>query len=609
MPAEGCDKAEKEKTAVKGLTALPGGDGIEEREDNPMELHVDDTFVIRVGCDVTPLIETLQRILTRVMSERGWPQPVFVSGKDAAAVELTLDSGVPPQGFRIENGLDGLVRIVGADERGLLYGMGKFLRRSGMDGNVFKPCAWRGTSVPHCEVRGIYFATHFHNYYQEAPIAEVTRYIEDLALWGLNAVNVWFDMHHFKGIDDPDAACMLARLKELFRAAKRVGMLTGIVVLANEGYSTTPAHLRATRTGRSHYGVEVCVATPEGEELVLENVRGELEAFRDVGIDRLSLWPYDQGGCSCPSCRPWGCQGMVKIGKPLSRLFRSHFPAGKVLYSTWLFDYGSDQGEWAGLSKAFLEEPDWVDFIQADSHSKFPRYPLEHGVPGGLPLLNFPEISMYRMTPWGGFGANPLLRRFSSLWGEVAHLAAGGFPYSEGIFEDLNKAAYAHFYWTGQNDPGVVVEEYAGFEFGGAPAGAIARILDILEANHGRCWLWPSIMKRWGCPKEAVPLEGYPGWMRMPLPASANLELAETALQVCEQVEAAMPAWARQSWRWKIVRHRAFLDRELIGNGGVPTPVCADVFRELESLYFAQHGETTVSPPVLSRHPVDTSAA
>ncbi len=566
-------------------------------------------FEIRVRCDVTPLIETLQRIMTRVMSERGWPRPVFVSGHDRATVELTLDPGIPPQGFRIENGLDGLIRIVGADEHGLLYGAGKFLRRSGMDEGAFKPCTWRGTSIPHCTVRGIYFASHFHNYYQEAPLAEVTRYIEDLALWGINAVNVWFDMHDYTGIDDPAAVPMLARLKELLRSAKSVGMTAGIGTLANEGYSTTPAHLRATKTGRAHYGVEVCVSTPEGEKLVLDNLRGELEAFQDVGIDRWGMGPYDQGGCSCPVCKPWGCNGMLKIGKQSARLFRSLYPDGKVVFFTWLFDYGTDQGEWVGLAKAFEKKPDWVDYLQADAHDHFPRFPLEHGVPGGLPLLNFPEISMFRMAPWGGFGANPLLKRFSALWGEVAHLADGGFPYSEGIFEDLNKAVYAHYYWTGQNDPHEAVEEYARFELGGTETATVARLLDILEANHGMVWQWPETLKLWGCPDNAVPLEGYPGWIRMPLPSSASLDLAEEAMRLCTQIETGMPAWARQSWRWQIIRHRAFLDRELIGNGGAPTPACAAVFEKLESLYFARNGETAVSPPVQGRVRRDTSAA
>ena len=66
---------------------------------------------------------------------------------------------------------------------------------------------------------------------------------------------------------------------------------------------------------------------------------------------------------------------------------------------------------------------------------------------GGLPLLNFPEISMWGNWPWGGVGANPLPARFQRLWDQVQHAVQGGFPYSEGIYEDMNKAVVAQFYW------------------------------------------------------------------------------------------------------------------------------------------------------------------
>lgn len=565
------------------------------------------TFKIGFPGDVTPLLETLREITNRVMGERRWPVPEFVSDPGSADLELALAAGIAPEGFRIEGGADERIRIVAGDERGLFYGMGKFLRRSGMEHGEFKPCPWRGLSDPRLSMRGMYFATHFHNFYQEAPVEEVELYIEDLALLGLNALTVWFDMHHFTGIDDPRAAAMLARLTVLLKKARAVGMKAGIGMLANEGYSTTPADLRAVKTGRAHYGVEVCVATSKGETLVLENMRRELEAFKDTGLDFIWLWPYDQGGCACEACSPWGSNGMLKIGKKAARQFRALYPKGKVVYSTWLFDYRGDQGEWEGLARAFEPKPDWADYLMADSHTQFPRFPLDRGVPGGLPLLNFPEISMHGMTPWGAFGANPQLRRFEALWGQVAHLADGGFPYSEGIFEDINKAAYAHFYWTGQNDWREAVAEYVRFHFGNNDPAAILGILEILEQNHAPVWLSDTMTKTWGIPKDSVPVKDYPGWVRMPLPATADVNRAEEAWALCGLAEADMPEWGAHSWRWRIVKLRAFLDRELIGNEGDPTPECEQAFRELEAIYHAENGEASVSPPVPGRSHMDTS--
>ena len=101
--------------------------------------------------------------------------------------------------------------------------------------------------------------------------------------------------------------------------------------------------------------------------------------------------------------------------KPTSKAF----PKGKVILSTWYFDRWGI-GEWDGITAKFnAKKPDWVDYIMADNFEEYPRYPLDHGVPGGLPLLNFPDISMYGQNPWGGYGANPHPGRLQQRWDET----------------------------------------------------------------------------------------------------------------------------------------------------------------------------------------------
>ena len=39
--------------------------------------------------------------------------------------------------------------------------------------------------------RGVYCATHFSNWYEEASDEDVARYVEELAEWGMNGVGVW----------------------------------------------------------------------------------------------------------------------------------------------------------------------------------------------------------------------------------------------------------------------------------------------------------------------------------------------------------------------------------------------------------------------------------
>ena len=53
---------------------------------------------------------------------------VSTGGGTTARVELLVQPGIGTEGFRIVDGEDGSIRIVGNDELGLLYGVGKLLR-------------------------------------------------------------------------------------------------------------------------------------------------------------------------------------------------------------------------------------------------------------------------------------------------------------------------------------------------------------------------------------------------------------------------------------------------------------------------------------------------
>jgi hypothetical protein len=143
-------------------------------------------------------------------------------------------------------------------------------------------------------------------------------------------------------------------------------------------------------------------------------------------------------------------------------------------------------GDWEALSQALAAERSWADYIQADAYEDFPRFPLDRRAPGGLPLLNFPEISMWGQSPWGGYGANPLPARFQRLWDQTDRKLAGGTPYSEGIYEDMNKAICAQFYWDPEHPALATVCEYAAFEYSPDVAEDVVKVVQAFEKNHQR---------------------------------------------------------------------------------------------------------------------------
>lgn len=546
----------------------------------------------RIKVTETPLVSKAFELLGRYLRERHAVRLEKAKGREVDLV-LSIQPGMGPEGFRIEESPDGTVWLIGNDERGLLYAVGKHLRLPG----------WRGTSVPDKSVRGIYFATHFHNFYHDAPLTEVQRYIEELALWGCNALQVWFDMHHYTGMDDPAARAMIQRLISLMQTAQGVGMSLALVGIANESFSTSPQDLRADWTAghdgyhhppNAHYHMEICPNKPGGLDLILHYRRQVLESFRGLNIEYQGLWPYDQGGCTCSHCAPWGINGFLQCAEAVAALVHEIFPRAKTILSAWYFDHFIE-GEWKGLANWFAtRNPDWVDYLIADDYGRFPDFILKNGVPGNRPLLNFPEISMQRMVPWGGFGANPRLVHWQNYWADAGSRLAGGFPYSEGIFEDINKVLQLQLYWEGRRTTRDVALEYAAGEFAPEHAEPIVDAMIGMESalDHGvdcnaaytalNSGNWELFKKR-PTRIHAVP----------------SLTQPMSYAEALRRIDRKLPAAARSAWRWRILRLRAELDAELRRSVGCPTRLTEACFAELTTIYHAAQADWIVSPPSL----------
>lgn len=205
-------------------------------------------------------------------------------------------------------------------------------------------------------------------------------------------------------------------------------------------------------------------------------------------------------------------------------------------------------------------------------------------------MINFPEISMWGMFPWGGFGATPLLGRFRDLWAPVRDRLAGGFPYSEGIYEDINKVACAGFYWSGGAEIEETIDAYAHYELGNEDVETVRALFAILEANHGACWYINDAPPAEDT-RPSAPIAGYPGARRI-LWEGGDAARAARAWADVRALDAGLPAWARAGWRWRLLYLRAFIDSEILHNGGDPTPACRDAFAELARLYCADDAAT-----------------
>ena len=140
---------------------------------------------------------------------------------------------------------------------------------------------------------------------------------------------------------------------------------------------------------------------------------------------------------------------------------------------------------------------------------------------------------MWGEDPWGGYGANPYPGRLQERWNMTKDKLSGGFPYSEGIYEDLNKVICTRLYWDPDRPARETVRDYAAFEFSPAVVNDVTKVVEIFERNHRRD------------------------------------QISERAVEACElldRAEAKLTPQARRSWRWRLLRIRAAIDQELYRN-------------------------------------------
>jgi len=511
----------------------------------------------------------------------------------AVANELKED------GFHLATSPDdtGRLYVVGQNPSGVIAGIGKLLRLCRYANDALEIPALTLSSSPEMSLRGTYFCTHYYNFYDVAPLEEVDPIIEESALWGSNYLHVWFDLHHFQNFADPAAQKQLARLKHFKETARRVGMKFSLMMLANEAYASSPKHLRATwKPGWSHYHVELCPSKPEALALMGKWHAEVLDAFGD--LDLVVAWPYDQGGCACEQCAPWGSNGLLRAAEQLARLFHERNPNGKFVLSTWLFDSLDEKGrigweglindvEYPGLFRYMREKkPDWLQMILMGTHGDWiPEPLLKRPSPEKYPLINFPEISMYGMIPWGGYGANPLPEWSTHLARKLRDHIVGGYPYSEGLYEDINKFLWTQFYWSPDRPTKDILAEYATYYLEPNSADNAVRLFYLLEKTHKRKKGWEV----------------------------DNLAEADDAWALTQSIDQRLPERARSSWRWRIIYLRSAIDHVLKNQGyrspgarAALTPLCDELVR----LYHAEHA--FIRPPLPGnlafRKPIEASS-
>ncbi|TSA29320.1 MAG: hypothetical protein D4R65_15355 [Verrucomicrobiaceae bacterium] len=493
---------------------------------------------VRLPDNPSAVVERIYSVFSRVIQERTGIEPS--RSKDGKIV-FGVRAGLGEEGYEIADGKNGEILITGNDERGLLYGIGAFLRASRYEPGCFLPGSWRGKSAPASPLRIAYLASHTGNWYENAPTEAVQRYIEELGLWGYNGVMVCSATEQFDSISDPKAQQLIVHARSILEAAKRIGLKTALVHCANNTYKSAPKEFAAVETTKqiTALGNHICPSKPAARERLMREWTEVLETFRPVGLDYVCFWPFDNGGCNCEACLPWGSNGYISLSKDMAAKFREFFPRGEVILSAWRFL----AGEWHDLYDVLGKDPGWAQYMLANSCRGFPddvaksdKETMERGSPGNLTLMVFPEISMLGMYPWGGRGATYRVAEWKREIEQARQLGAKSImPYSEGIYEDAAKALWVQAFWDPKRSVEEILQEYLRYEYDPQVLPQILEVINLLGTMQ------EVSLKS----KKFTPLEA---------------ERGKKCGDFVEQIEPKLPAYARASWRWKLFANRCRLE-------------------------------------------------
>lgn len=535
-----------------------------------------------------------KEFLGEMVLTRAKERTAFSDGGDTLKVSFRLDPKLEGEKYAVET-KGGQSLVAAGRVRGLIYGAGALLRSVEWGERSFKVADGVKSGCPVKPIRCAYWARHFYNWYHMASTDELVRYAEDLALWGINTINYQFvypavDFEYSRPGD-------VERFERVSRELAKALAVRDIDIIAKGGNNQAPFDTDPKLRGepnvdpkRGNNGFNVCPAKPGGMEFLLKQQRTALAKYEGVKLDWLFHWPFDEGGCECEKCRPWGGNGFLKMCKQLAAQNKAMRPEIRTLLCTWTFHDDEFEMLWKYLGTA---DSKWIDGLIIDSHGDFPKYPLEHKLPREVSIITFPEISMWGREPWGGFGAIAMPSRFERLFRQCEKVVSGYMFYSEGLFEDINKVTVTQLYVDPSRNWRDIVREYCRYELPGVDPDKFLELVVHLENGQ----VLPNFEKR--SPTVANVGRGdIPHFNDFEGRCRYCLEEAEKAEKLAAEIEKSMSPSRRANWRWRQIRLRTIIDLSVNTERKWNTPIADKAYEELVRLYHADRTYGCIRSPI-----------
>ena len=418
----------------------------------------------------SPHQKAITMLLVEVEKRTGIRWPVSNSAQDVR-IEVLSRPSRPAEGYRIEVG-NSVVRITGNDARGVLFGVGRFLRELRMEkGAVSIPDGFTETSAPRYPLRGHQLGYRPKtNSYDGWAVPVWEQYIRDLAVFGTNAI----ELIPPRSDDEPDSPHFplppMRMMTEMSRLADAYGL---------DVWIWYPA-------------MELDYANPQTVEAEL---REWGEVFRKLPRVDAVFVPGGDPGHSPPKVL------MPFLEKETEVLHRYH-PKAQM----WVSPQGFNQ-QWLDEFLAILRtEPVWLSGVVYGPQIRVSLLELRAAVPKRYPIRHYPDIThsrqcQYPVPDWdvaysvteGREGINPRPSGEAEIFRKAAPYTIGFLTYSEGCNDDVNKMIWSALGWNPEADVDEILRQYGRYFISSRYGDSFAHGLAELErdwqgrlaANHG----------------------------------------------------------------------------------------------------------------------------
>ncbi len=361
-----------------------------------------------------------------------------------------------------------LIAVIGNDERGVLFGVGRLLRELRMNrGRIEMPTGFQETSAPETALRGHQLGYRQKtNSYDAWDIHQWEQYYRDLAVFGTNAI----ELIPPRSDDEDDSPHFPAPPMEMMVDMSRVADEYGLDV-----WIWYPA-------------MDKDYADPTTVEFALREWE---EVYKRLPRIDVVFVPGGDPGHTHPL-------PLMALLEKQAALLRKYHPKAQMWMSPQSFNK-----DWDDEYYKFMQtEPKWLDGIVFGPQVRMGLYDVRKAIPARYPIRGYPDIThsincQHAVPEWDvAYGItqareviNPRPLGQATIFKYYQPATIGFITYSEGCNDDVNKFVWSGLGWNSKTPVIDILKQFSRYFIADQFTDEFAKGLLGLERN----WVGPLL--------------------------------------------------------------------------------------------------------------------